>query len=145
MTYSFLNISAFIVGPGIAVNMASGAAAAEEGIDIEAAEDKNKMDIGADGQGQHSLIASDAKTITARFLKTSPVNALLQAAYDIQSTSSLLWGKNVITVTDSARGDVTVATQVAFKKDAPKKYAKEAGMMEWVFDCISANSVLGNG
>jgi hypothetical protein len=145
MTYSFLNISAFMVGPGIAANLAAGAAAAEEGIAIEPVEDKNKMDIGADGQGQHSLIASDAKTITVTLLKTSPVNAILQAAYDLQSTSSALWGKNVFTCTDSARGDTTIGTGVAFKKDSPKNYKKEAGTMEWVFDCIKANTVLGVG
>ncbi len=54
--YSFLNVNATIAGPGGAFNLAAGAAAAEEGITIEAAEDKNVMTIGADGQGQHSLI-----------------------------------------------------------------------------------------
>lgn len=145
MVYSFLDIVATIAGPGGIINLAAGAAVAEEGITIEAVEDKNTMTIGADGQGQHSLIASDAATITVRLLKTSPVNALLMAMYDIQSASSALWGQNVFTVVDSARGDITLGQSAAFKKKPTLTYAKEAGMNEWTFDCISANSVLGLG
>lgn len=145
MTYSFLNISAFIAGPGIAANMGAGAAVAEEGITIEAAEDKNVMTIGADGRGQHSLIASDAAKVTVRILKTSPLNALLMAAYDFQSASSALWGQNVITITDSGRGDATVLQTVAFTKKPVLTYAKEGGMIEWTFDAIKATSVLGLG
>lgn len=143
--YSFLNISAFIAGPGLAQNMAAGAAAAEEGITIEASEDKNVMTIGADGKGQHSLIASDAAKVTVRLLKTSPVNGFLQVAYDLQTVSSALHGQNVITITDSARGDITVLQACAFRKKPTITYAKEGGMMEWEFDSIQANTVLGLG
>lgn len=145
MVYSFLNVSAQMVGPGISANLASGAAAAEEGITIEAAEDKNVMTIGADGKGQHSLVASDAATVTYRLLKTSPVNQLLMIAYDLQSTSSALWGSNVCTITDSGRQDVSVLSNMAFKKKPTITYAKEGGMMEWTFDAIVAYSVLGSG
>lgn len=143
--YSFLNVNATMAGPGGVVNLASGAAAAEEGITIEASEDKNVMTIGADGQGQHSLIASDAATITVRLLKTSPVNALLMAMYDLQSASSALWGQNVFTVVDSARNDLTVIQAAAFKKKPTINYAKEGGMMEWTFDGIKATTILGQG
>lgn len=143
--YSFLNVSAFIAGPGLAANMAAGAAAAEEGITIEAAEDKNVMTIGADGKGQHSLIASDAAKVTVRLLKTSPINALLMIAYDLQTVSSSLHGQNVITITDSGRGDLSVFQACAFRKKPTITYAKEGGMMEWEFDAIQANSVIGTG
>lgn len=145
MTYSFLNINASLAGPGGILNLASGAAAAEEGITIEPVEDKNQMTIGADGKGQHSLIASDAVSVTIRLLKTSPLNANLMAMYDLQSASSALWGTNVLTITDSARGDTTVVQGVAFKKRPTLTYAKEAGMNEWLFDGIQANSILGSG
>lgn len=145
MVYSFLNVSAMMAGPGLAANLASGAAAAEEGITIEANEDKNIMTIGADGKGQHSLIANDAATVTIRLLKTSPANQLLMIAYDLQSGSSALWGQNIITVTDSGRGDITVVTQMAFKKKPTLTYAKEGGMMEWAFDGVAASTVLGAG
>lgn len=145
MVYSFLNVNATIAGPGGIVNLAAGAAAAEEGITIEAAEDKNVMTIGADGKGQHSLIASDACTLTVRLLKTSPVNALLMIMYDLQSASSALWGQNVFSIVDSGRNDLTVIQSAAFKKKPTITYAKEGGMMEWTFDGISANTVLGAG
>lgn len=144
-TYSFLDVNATIAGPGGFANLAAGAAAAEEGITIEAVEDKNVMTIGADGKGQHSLIASDAVTITIRLLKTSPVNGQLQLMYDLQSVSSALWGSNVFSITDIARGDITVIQSAAFKKRVTLTYAKEGGMNEWVFDGIQANSVLGFG
>jgi hypothetical protein len=144
-TYSFLNVNAAIAGPGGAANLAAGAAAAEEGITIEPVEDKNVMTIGADGQGQHSLIASDARTVTVRLLKTSPWNAILMAMYNIQSSSSSLWGKNTIVVTDSGRNDLTTLQAVAFKKVPALNYAKEAGMNEWVFDAIKGDSILGAG
>lgn len=145
MVYSFLNVNATIAGPGGAFNLAAGAAAAEEGLTIEASEDKNVMTIGADGQGQHSLIASDACTLTVRLLKTSPINAALMAMYDLQSVSSSLWGQNVFSIVDTGRNDYTVIQAAAFKKKPTITYAKEGGMMEWTFDGIKANSVLGVG
>ncbi len=141
--YSFLNVNATIAGPGGVVNLASGAAAAEEGLTIEATEDKNVMTIGADGKGQHSLIASNACTITVRLLKTSPVNAQLMIMYDLQSASSALWGQNIFTIVDSGRNDYTVVQAAAFKKKPTITYAKEGGMNEWTFDGIQANTVLG--
>ena len=57
-TYSFLDVTAAIQGPGGSINLAAGAGSAEEGITIEAMEDKNIMTIGADGAGMHSLVAN---------------------------------------------------------------------------------------
>lgn len=146
MTYSFLNVNCSITGPGaVNLNLAAGAAAAEEGITIESRVDKNELTIGADGRGQHSLIADDSCTVTIRLLKTAPVNAALQAMYDAQSQSSALWGINVITVSDSARGDLSIVQSAAFKKKPQLTYAKEGGIMEWTFDGISIFSVLGSG
>jgi hypothetical protein len=144
-TYSFLNTNATIAGPGGIVNLAAGAAAAEEGISIEPIEDKNVMTIGADGRGQHSLIASDACKVTVRLLKTSPVNKQLNLMYLAQKQSSALWGTNVLTIANTGLGDITTITGVAFSKKPTITYAKEGGMMEWTFDGISANSVLGSG
>lgn len=144
MVYSFLNIAATIAGPGGVVNLAYGASVAEEGITIEPSTDKNVMQIGADGKGQHSLVADDSCTVNVRLLKTSPTNAALMIMYNLQSASSSAWGTNVITVTDSARQDLSVITNAAFKKKPTLTYAKEAGMMEWTFDGLTLNSVLGS-
>lgn len=142
--YSFLDVTATISGPGVvALNMGAGAAVADEGISVEAAEDKNVMTIGADGKGQHSLIASDAAKIVVRLLKVSPINAALMAVYDAQSVSSALWGQNVITVSNAARGDISVNQGCAFKKKPAFTNAKEGGFVEWEFDVIANNTVLG--
>jgi len=145
MVYSFLDVLAGIAGPGIIANIGAGAAVSEEGISIEPIEDKNTMQIGADGRGQHNMIASDACTVTIRLLKTSPVNALLMAAFEFQSSSSSFWGRNVLTVVNPQTGDITTVQAAAFKKRPALTYAKEAGMNEWVFDAIKVNSVLGIG
>lgn len=145
MTYSFKNISCTLAGPGGILNLGDGAAAAEEGITLEPVEDKNVMTIGADGKGQHSLIASDARKVTVRLLKTSPLNAALMLMYNLQSASSSLWGGNVFTIVDSARGDYSVVQGCAFKKVPTLTYAKEAGTNDWEFDGIQGNSILGSG
>lgn len=141
--YSFLNVVAAIAGPGGAFNMGSGAAVSEEGISIEPVEDKNVMTIGADGKGQHSLVASNAVTVTVNLLKTSPINALLMAMYDFQSISSALWGQNVITITDTARNDLNIVQAAAFKKKPTIAYKKDGEFMVWTFDAIAGNSILG--
>lgn len=141
--YSFLNIVAAIAGPGVAFNLGVGAAVAEEGITIAANEDKNVMTIGADGKGQHTLVASVGGLVTIRLLKTSPTNGFLQAAYDLQSQTSALWGQNVITVNDVARLETTLCQSCAFKKKPEIVYDKAGPMIEWTFDAISINSVLG--
>lgn len=145
MTYSFLDTVATLAGPGGILNLAAGAAVAEEGITIEPSEDKNVMTIGADGKGQHSLVASDACSVTVRLLKTSPTNAALMIMYDLQSVSSSLWGQNVFTIGNTGLKDNTVIQSAAFKKKPTITYAKEGGMMEWTFDGISATSILGVG
>jgi hypothetical protein len=145
MVYSFLNVNCTMVGAGGVLNLAAGAAVAEEGITIAPVEDKNVMTIGADGKGQHSLIASDARLVTVRLLKTSPLNAALMTMYNLQSSSSALWGQNTMTVVDSGRNDYTVLQGVAFKKAPDLTYAKDGGIVEWTFDAIAGNSILGAG
>lgn len=144
-TYSFLDTNAVIAGPGGVINLAAGAAAAEEGISLEPSEDKNVMSIGADGRGQHSLIASDAGVFTARFLKTSPTNAKLMAMYNLQTSASILHGTNTVTVSNTSLGDLHILQSVAFKKKPAIVYGKEGPMIEWTFDAIKISSILGAG
>lgn len=144
-TYSFQDVVAAMVGPGGSVNLGNGAGAAEEGITIEPVGDKNTMTIGADGSGMHSLAANEASTVTVRLLKTSPINAQLALMYALQTKSSLMHGKNVITVRDVVRGDVITLTGVAFKKRPAINFAKEGGLNEWQFDAIKTVTILGVG
>lgn len=142
-TYSFQDVHATLVGPTGFVELGYGAGVGEEGISIEMEGDKNTMTIGADGEGMHSLHASKAGTITVRLLKTSPTNAKLQAMYTAQTLSSSLHGQNLITITNPVSGDVTTARSCAFKKKPTITYKKDGDVMEWQFDSIKIDSILG--
>lgn len=144
-TYSFLNVQASITGPGGAFSLGAGSANAEEGITTAFAGEKNTMTMGADGAGMHSLHASNAGKITLRYLKTSPVNAQLSALYRFQKANSANWGQNVIKVSDTQRGDVVSAKQCAFTKHPDLTYAVEGGMIEWEFDVITLDELIGAG
>jgi hypothetical protein len=142
-TYSFIDNQASIVGPGGAFPLADGSGNSEEGITITMVEDKNKMDIGAGGEVQHSLHAGKASTVEISLLKTSATNALLSVMYDLQTSSSSLHGKNTITLTNTESGDIITMTQAAFKKLPALKFAKDAGMNTWAFDVGQTVGVLG--
>lgn len=144
-TYSFLDVQASITGPGGSFQIGSGAGAAEEGITVADTEDRNTMTIGADGEGMHSLHAGKSGSVTVRLLKTSPVNAQLEALFNSQSQSSAAWGQNVITINDIARGDVITCRQVAFTKRPDLVYAKAGNANEWTFSAIKIDRVLGSG
>lgn len=142
-TFSFKDVSANITGPTGSANLGYGAAIADEGITIDMAGDKNTMHIGADGTPMHSLHADKSGHVTIRTLKTSPLNAVLQAMYDAQQLSSTLWGNNTIVVRENQSGDLTTCAYCAFKKKPNLKYAKDADVLEWVFDAGTVDTVLG--
>jgi hypothetical protein len=141
--YSFLDVNASIVGPGGAFNLGAGAGVAEEGITVTASTEIDGMQIGADGSGQHSLHADKSGKLTVRLLKTSPTNRLLQAMYNFQTASASSHGQNSVTVTDSVRGDLITARQVAFAKAPDLTYGKDAGLVEWEFNAIFIDRALG--
>ena len=142
-TYSFLDVSASIVGPGGAFDLGYGAANAEEGITVAMVEAKNTMTIGADGEVMHSLHAGKGGTITVTLLKTSPTNAKLSALYAAQSLSSATWGNNIIVMRNSASNDVCSARSVAFQKVPDWQNAKDGGTVAWVFDAGKVDQLLG--
>lgn len=143
-TYSFLNVQASIVGPGGAFSIGSDAGAAEEGISTSFVEDKNTMTTGAGGDVMHSLHAGKAGQITVRLLKTSPVNQKLSALYNLQTNGGgSLHGLNLITVRDTARGDVVIGREAAFKKHPDLSFAKVGNTVEWVFDVGKLDEMLG--
>ena len=144
-TYSFLDVTAAMSGAGGNINLGAGSAVSEEGITVEAVEDKSIMTIGADGAGMHSLIASEASTVTIRLLKTSPVNSQLNEMYKQNTISSANHGSNTITIRNPATGDNITLQQVAFKKRPTITYAKEGGMNEWTFDAVKTEMTLGVG
>lgn len=143
-TYSFLDTVVSMTGPGGVINLGSGAGNTKEGIKIEAAEDIDHMDIGADGTAMHSLHANKSGSISVYLQKTSPVNAQLQQMYNFQTSSSALHGQNVISVNNPVSGDKVLCQLVAFKKAVPLTYAEDAGMNEWVFNAGQIDRVLGS-
>lgn len=141
--YSFQDVSCTLVAIGGVLSLGNGAATAEEGIELTREGDKTTRTMGADGSGMYSLHASKAGNITVSLLKTSPMNAKLQALFDVQSLDSTLWGKNVITVTNRNSDDIHVARQVAFKKSPDMKYANDGDIIKWEFYAIAIDSMLG--
>ena len=142
-TYSFNSIKCTLVGPGIAINLANGAAPSDEGITVEPSGPINTMTIGADGLGMHSLHMDKSGHVTVRVLKDSPVNSQLAAAYAIQTASAPAHGLNTITISNIDAGDVITCQQCAFQKAPSITYGKEGGMMEWAFDAVQIDRGLG--
>ncbi|MBD8451879.1 DUF3277 family protein [Serratia rubidaea] len=142
-TYSFIDISASITGPGGSFDLGYGSGNSEEGITISMVENKNTMTVGADGEVMHSLHAGKAGTLTVTLLKTSPVNAKLSALYNLQSQSSATWGNNVIVMRNRASNDQSVARSVAFQKQPDWQNAKDGGTVSWVFDAGKVDQLLG--
>lgn len=143
-TYSFLDVNASIVGPGGAFSLGTGAGPAEEGITITPTGPIGAMQIGADGNGQHSLFADHSGKVVVRLLKTSPVNAQLAGLYEFQISSGAFYGQNVFTLANIATGDVVTCQQTAFAKAPDLHYSKEAGFNEWEFNALRITRTLGN-
>lgn len=144
-TYSFADVTASISGPGGSFNFGAGSGVAEEGISAEFSEDKNVMNIGADGHGMNTLRAAKNGTITVRLQKTSSTNAKFSQLYAFQQHSSANWGKNTIRVADPVRGDVVTGVEGAFKKHTGMTWAKDGNMNEWAFDVVSLDILAGAG
>lgn len=143
-TYSFKSTHCSIQGPGGSIALGDGSGAAEEGISFEPSEDRNQMTIGADGSSMHSLRADQSARVTVRLLKTSPQNAVLQAMANFQWASATNHGQNTLSLATQA-GDAIVCQQVAFARQTPLSYGKDAGMNEWLFDAGMMNTALGAG
>lgn len=144
-TYSFLDTTASLVGPGVNVNFGPGSANTEGGITVAPVEDINTMTLGADGSVMHSLHAGRPATLTVRLQKTSPTNAVLADAYATQTASSATHGTNTVTIRDTARGDHITLTNVAFARIPDINYAKEGGENVWLFHAGKISMELGSG
>ena len=143
-TYSFIDVSAAITGPGGSFSLSVGGIA-DEGITIAYNGDKNTMITGAAGEGMHSLHASNAGRITVRVMKTGAANALLNQMYRHQMLSSANWGQNQISIRNAATGDSITASQGSFVKHPDNVNAKEGNIQEWAFDFVKIDTILGTG
>jgi hypothetical protein len=144
-TYSFLDVQGTITGPGGVAIFGGQGGAAKEGITIEPSEDIGTLTIGAGGEGMHSLHAGRPAKAMIRLLKTSPINAILQAMYNLQVSSGSLYGNNVIVVSDTSRGDVITCLNSAFSRFPTITYAEDGNMNEWSFNVAQVSWLLGTG
>lgn len=143
-TYSFLDVAATLLGPGGFIALGSGSGAAEEGISVDPTTEIDAMQIGADGSGMHSLIADRSGKVVVRLLRNSPVNRQLSAMYEFQTVTASAHGQNTITITNQLTGETITCQQVAFAKAPPVSFGREAAMLEWEFNAITINRVLGS-
>lgn len=143
-TYSFLAVKAALVGPGVAVSLGDGAGSADEGISFESTQEINTLTTGAGGEAMHSLHADKSGRAMVRLLKTSPMNALLQAAFNIQTSNPLYHGRNTLSLADGSTGDVINCSQVAFARGVPLTYAKDGNINVWEFHCGRIDRYLGS-
>jgi hypothetical protein len=140
--YSFIDTLVTFSGPTGAFPLTGGVAA--EGISITMHMENATTIWGADGSYIHSLIAQKGAEISIKLLKNSLLNELLSVAYNLQKTSSILSGQNIITI-NSTLGDSIIASGVIFKKLPTVTFAQEAQIMEWTFTAGKAEVVLGAG
>jgi hypothetical protein len=140
--YSFLDTLCAFVGPTGSFSLTGSVAA--EGISVTMNMDNATTVWGAGGEWVHSLIAQKGAELSVKLLKNSGVNQLLSAAYNLQKTSSVLSGQNVITI-NSTLGDSLVLSGVIFKKLPMVQFGQEAQILEWTFTCGRAEMLLGVG
>jgi hypothetical protein len=145
-TYAFQDVTASLSGPGGVVTL-SGAetAAAEEGVTITWGEELNTMTIGADGSVMHSMHSARSGTATFRLLKTSPLNSQITAMIHYQHQSSALWGRNTITIADTARGDLYTLLGCAWVRFPTNTYAKTGNTLEYELQVAMIDARLGPG
>lgn len=145
-TYSFLDVQCALSGPGGNISMGGdGSGAAKEGITIEPSEDIGTMQIGAGGEAMHSLHAGRPARATIRLLKTSPINSVLNQLFNTQVSTSALYGKNTIVVSDSARGDIVQCLFAGFTKFPNVTWAEDGNYNEWMFNVGRVSWNLGDG
>ena len=101
------------------------------------------MTMGADGSVMHSHHCSKACTVTIKLLKTSPINAILRAMYNVQDRGSKNWGKNTITLVNTKSGDAETIQGAAFVKLPENAWAKEGNILEWQFHGAINSGLLG--
>jgi hypothetical protein len=142
--YSFLNVTASIVGPNGSVNIGVGAGNAKEGgIRTEMSQDVNTMDVAADGKHMHSQSGDQSGRVIITLLKTSAANNFLAILYYADYNNPATWGKNTITIRDLVNNDLISARFAAFQKLTPLVYAEKGGTNEWAFQAGKLHETLG--
>ena len=146
MQDAFQDVNAAISGPGGAFIISGPeTAAAEEGVTITWGEESNTQTIGADGSVMNSMHSARAGTCTFRLMKTSPNNGAIVQMFQFQHQSSALWGRNTITISDNARGDMYTLEGCAWKRMPTNAYAKVGNVLEYELHVALINANIGPG
>lgn len=133
-TYSFAQVSAVLkYGKGTVIKLSEGGVG-EEGIQIESALDTNIMKYGSDGSVQHSLRIARPGTMKVQVMRNNTLNSELANAYNNTTATAAAHGLMVLTISDSASGESTTCTGVAFKKLPANLYKMDAEPITWEFD-----------
>jgi hypothetical protein len=140
--YSFLDTKSSFVGPTGAFSLNGGNA--QEGITVTLNSDNATTVYGADGSYMHSLIAQRGADVSIKLLKNSNTNTLLSASYNLQKTSSLLSGQNIIKI-ESTLGDTIILAGVIFKHAPMVAFTQEGQIMEWTFTAGRTEFILAAG
>ena len=141
-TYSFGDVQVSFTAPSASFAIA-GNGVADEGVSITMSGPKNVRTVGADGVAMNSLIVSNAGDVSFSLLKESPVNALLNATYRYQKTSSANWGGIVLTIVNPVTGDTTTCSGGAFQKQADLGYQPAGQNLRWTFEFADIEEILG--
>jgi hypothetical protein len=145
-TYGFQDVTASLSGPGGAFTISGPeTAAAEEGITITWGEESNSQTIGADGSVMNSMHSSRAGTVTFRLMKTSPNNQRIMQMFSWQHQSTAFWGRNTITIADTARGDLYTLVGCAWVRVPTNTYAKAGNTLEYELHVALIEANLGPG
>lgn len=144
-TYSFLDVQLSINGPNISATIGgTGTGSAEEGFSVIFEEDADVMTPGADGSVMHSLTAAKRGRIELHVLKTSPINAQLSTAYNLdRANGSQEWGQNTMAVRNPVSGDTYQCKSCAFRKFSDNAYQMRGNIMTWVFNSSVIDPALG--
>ena len=144
VTYSFVDVQASLIDPLASFDIKS-AGVASEGIRVRMLAPKGTMQIGAGGDGMHSLSASQAGQVEITMLKTAPGNRLLNELYKQAKQSSANWGRTQITINNPVTGDNVTCSGGAIEKLPDDVYSAEGAANTWVFNFVAVEMTLGNG
>lgn len=144
-TYSFLDVQASITVANYGSFDIGSAGESDEGIRIRNAGPKNRRTIGADGDGMHTLIASDAADGEISLMKSASGNKMLGDLYNWAKSSSANWGNIALLISNPNTGDQENLVGGAFGKLADNAYATEAGLIVWPIEFIFRKNQFGNG
>ena len=142
--YSFLDVDAVLVGaPFGHIDLGSGNANSEEGLEWSYDKPRTSKVIGADSNGMIVVNADRSGTIRVRLLETSPANAKLTAAMNAVGFSTSLHGQAVLTIRNRANETMVVASEVSFADVPGDVFGAEPGVKEWVFNAIRIEVMRG--